>query len=157
MDDVHAIINLITEVINLCVSFFFFFDNFFIIQQKFSDEIVHMISYMGSQQKKQLEGLEELAQFTSREVEMFMSNSYPFLLEQVHQNLAKATLASQWLNEDMAVLNNTQVHSQIISLSESLKNIIVQVCCVMAHQLLLCTGSVLTAAATFARTKQVYF
>lgn len=98
------------------------------MQQKFSDEIVHMIGYMGSQQKKQLEGLEELAQFTLRETEIFMSNTYPFLLEQVHQNLAKATLASQWLNEDVAVLSNSQYQSKLTPLCSALEANKVQVC-----------------------------
>ena len=97
------------------------------VQQKFSDEIVHMIGYMGLQQKKQLEGLEELAQFTSREMEMFMSNTYPFLLEQVHQNLARTTLALQWLNEDVAVLSTGHNGSKIASLCSSLETNKVQV------------------------------
>ena len=97
-------------------------------QQKFSDEIVHMIGYMGLQQRKQLEGLEELALFTSRETELFMCNSYPFLLEQVHQNLAKASLALQWLNEDAAVVSNTQYQSQIGPLCSGLEANKAQVC-----------------------------
>lgn len=97
------------------------------MQQKFADEIVHMIGYMGSQQKKQLEGLEELAQFTSRETEIFMSETFPFLLEQVHQNLAKATLASQWLNEDVAIMSKGQNESKITSLCSALETSKVQV------------------------------
>lgn len=81
-----------------------------------------MIGYMGAQQKKQLEGLEELAQFTSRETELFLSNFYPYLLEQVHQNLAKAALASTWLSEDLAVIHNDQDKCRLSSLAASLES-----------------------------------
>lgn len=74
-----------------------------------------MIGYLGSQQKKQLEGLEELAQFTLRELGMFKSNIYPRLLEQVHQTVAKASLASKWLDDDIAIFHN-QDSSKLTSL-----------------------------------------
>ena len=83
-----------------------------------------MIGYMGSQQKKQLEGLEELAVFTSREMRIFSSNFHPFLLEQAHQNVAKASLALKWLNEDAAILDSCQ---EITSLCTSIEGISIQV------------------------------
>lgn len=89
-------------------------------QQKFSDEIVHMIGYMGAQQKKQLEGLEELAQFTSREIGTFKADIYPLLLEEVHQTLAKASLAFDWLNCDVANLD-APVQSQLVPFIASLE------------------------------------
>ena len=96
-----------------------------LLQQKFSDEIVHMIGYMGAQQKKQLDGLEELAMFTEREMRLFMTNIHPFLLEQLHQTVAKASLALKWLNEDVAIFDGSQ---EISSLSTSIESISVQVC-----------------------------
>ncbi len=86
------------------------------------DEIVHMISYMGLQQRKQIEGLEEIAQFTSAEVGLFVSDVYPSLLEQVYQALAKVTLASEWLSEDMTTLGDNTDQSQLASLFSSLEN-----------------------------------
>lgn len=84
-----------------------------------------MIGYMGSQQKKQLEGLEELATFTSREMRMFMTNIYPCLLEQLHQTVAKASLALEWVKEDAVVFDNAQELSSLLS---SIENISSQVC-----------------------------
>ena len=84
-----------------------------------------MIGYMGSQQRKQLEGLEELAMFTSREMGLFMTNVHPFLLEQLHQTVAKASLALKWLNEDVAIFDSTQ---EISSLYASIESISAQVC-----------------------------
>ncbi len=85
-----------------------------------------MIGYMGSQQKKQLDGLEELAMFTSREMKLFLTNIHPFLLEQVHQTVAKASLALKWLYEDVAILDGCQ---EISSLCTSIEAIFTQVCC----------------------------
>lgn len=68
-----------------------------------------MIGYMGSQQRKQLEGLEEVVEFTSREVELFSSGVYPSLLGEVYQALAKLSLASQWLNEDILSLGSQEL------------------------------------------------
>lgn len=84
-----------------------------------------MIGYMGSQQRKQLEGLEELAMFTSRELKLFMDDSHPVLLEQVHQNVAKAALALKWLNEDISILNNSQ---EMLMFRTSILNISIEVC-----------------------------
>lgn len=81
-----------------------------------------MIGYMGSQQRKQLEGLEELVQFTSRETGLFMTNVYPYLLEQVHQNLARAALALTWLNEDMTIFKGTPNQSQLTSFIDSIES-----------------------------------
>ena len=110
-----------------------------------------MIGYMGSQQRKQLEGLEELAAFTSKESELFTSSTYPFLLEHVHQSLAKATLASQWLNEDVTVTGNAQYQDRVISLLSALESNKVQVrnYCYLAGECLLtcnCLHSDLVAA-----------
>lgn len=88
-----------------------------------------MIGYMGSQQRKQLEGLEELVQFTSRETGLFMTSVYPYLQEQVHQNLARAALALTWLNEDMTVLNGTPNQSQLNSFIGSIEDKRSQVFC----------------------------
>ncbi len=66
------------------------------IQHKLADEMVHMIHHMSAQQKSQLEGLEELSKFVSREVTLFSSRGYKELTEIGHQALAKATLAIQW-------------------------------------------------------------
>lgn len=79
-----------------------------------------MIGYMGAQQKKQLEGLEELALFTSKEVGTFKASMHPLLLEQVHQALAKAGLAVDWLNEDVSNLDGLPSQSQLVPLLESL-------------------------------------
>ena len=81
-----------------------------------------MIGYMGSQQRKQLEGLEELVQFTSRETGSFMTDVYPYLLEQVHQNLAKAALALTWLNEDLTIFNGTSNQSRLSSFIASIED-----------------------------------
>lgn len=102
------------------------------LQQKFADEIVHMIGYMGSQQKLQLEGLEQVARFASAEYKAFMSDLYPCLLEQIHQAVAKASLASQWLSDDLAQ-SNTQ-HGQLTSLLSSLDSTRVQVCAYLSVQ-----------------------
>lgn len=79
-----------------------------------------MIGYMGAQQKKQLEGLEELALFTAREMGMFKANIYPSLLEQVHQTLAQTSLALNWLNEDVANFDGLSNQAQFTSLVSSL-------------------------------------
>ena len=78
-----------------------------------------MIGYMGSQQRKQLEGLEEVVEFTSREVELFSSGVYPSLLGEVYQALAKLSLASQWLNEDLLSLGS-QEHGQLSALTATM-------------------------------------
>ncbi len=66
------------------------------VQHKLADEMVHMIYYMSSQQKAQLEGLEELSKFVSREVTLFSGHGYKQLTEMGYQALAKASLAMQW-------------------------------------------------------------
>ena len=81
-----------------------------------------MISYMGLQQRKQMEGLEEVARFTSAELGLFVSDVYPSLLEQVHQALAKVILASQWLSEDMTTLGDNINQSQLPSLFASIES-----------------------------------
>lgn len=120
MDDEGSIVSLIVEVLYLIRSSISVM-GILIFQQKFSDEIVHMIGYMGAQQKKQLEGLEELALFTSREIGTFKANIYPLLFEEVHQALAKAGLALDWLNEDVSNLDGLPTQSQIVPLLESLE------------------------------------
>ncbi len=55
-----------------------------------------MIHYMSGQQKAQLEGLEELSAFVSREVALFSGHGYKQLTEMGYQALAKAGLAMQW-------------------------------------------------------------
>lgn len=65
-------------------------------QHKLADEMVHMIHYMQAQQKAQLEGLDELCRFATREVTLFRSHGYKQLTELGHQALAKANLAIQW-------------------------------------------------------------
>ena len=61
-----------------------------------------MLSAVGSQMRKQVQGLEELAGFSERESRQFNSTVYPSLVEQSHQTGAKLSLASQWLNSDVA-------------------------------------------------------
>lgn len=87
-----------------------------------------MIGYMGAQQKKQLEGLEEVALFTAREMGTFKSNIYPILLEEVHQTLAKASLACSWLNDDLANLDGLPNQSQLTPIVATLQQNISQVC-----------------------------
>ena len=84
-----------------------------------------MIGYMGSQQKKQIEGLEELAVFTSREMKLFMANFHPYLLEQVHQHIAKASLAVKWLEEDVPILDSGH---ELSSPCGSIRSMSAQVC-----------------------------
>jgi hypothetical protein len=96
-----------------------------------------MIGYMGTQQKRQLEGLEELAQFTAREIGAFKANMYPYLLEEVHQTLAKASLACDWLNQDLAHLDGLPNQSQLSSFIASLEQNKSQVCgdsCSQVHR-----------------------
>lgn len=96
---------------------------FFCVQQKFADEIVHMIGCMGAQLKKQVEGLEELTLFTYKESSSFRSTVYPSLLEQAHQALAKVSLAVQWLGEDLAFfstgVDQTTLRSILLLLEEN--------------------------------------
>lgn len=80
-----------------------------------------MIGYMAAQQKKQLEGLEELSQFTSREIGTFKANVYPLLLEEVHQTSAKVSLALHWLSDDVKFLDGLPSQSQLASLIDSLE------------------------------------
>ena len=85
-----------------------------------------MIGNMGSQQRKQLEGLEELVQFTSAQIQIFETEMYSTLLQHAYQALAKASLASQWLNEDIATLGKDQ--TQLSSIVASLQTNENQVC-----------------------------
>ena len=83
------------------------------VQHKFSDEIVGMIKLMQSQQKRQLEGLEEFSLFCSREVSLFTANVCRQFSEQGYQAMAKAALAVQWLQEDINSLSSNTSRSQL--------------------------------------------
>ena len=79
---------------------------YFSLQDKYAEEIVHMLSVLGVQFRKQQEGLEELACFSEQELGVFRTTVYPSLMEQAHQSLAKLTLAAQWLETDMAFFHS---------------------------------------------------
>ena len=72
-----------------------------------------MIKLMQSQQKRQLEGLEEFSQFCSREITQITSNVYRQFSEQGYQAIAKAALAVQWLQEDINSLSTNTQRSQL--------------------------------------------
>lgn len=80
-----------------------------------------MIGYMGAQQRKQLEGLEELSIFTSREVQTFKTSLLPYLVKEVHQTIAKAALALDWLSLDVPFFEGTSNHNQIVQLLASVE------------------------------------
>ena len=94
-----------------------------------------MIGYMGAQQRKQLEGLDEVALFTSREIGTFKADMYPILLEEVHQAFAKATLACSWLSEDLTNLDGLPNQSQLSSYVALLEQNISQVCSILVFKL----------------------
>ena len=68
---------------------------------------------MQSQQRRQLEGLNEFSLFCSREISRFTSNIGRQFTEQGYQAMAKATLASQWLQEDINSLSSNTQRSQL--------------------------------------------
>ena len=72
-----------------------------------------MISNMGAQLKRQLEGLEELSLFTNKETSSFQRTVYPSLLEQAQQALAKVSMATHWLREDLSLLGSGQNQSAL--------------------------------------------
>ena len=72
-----------------------------------------MIKLMQSQQKRQLEGLDEFSIFCSREISQFTSNVYHQFSEQGYQAMAKAALAVQWLQEDLNSLSSNAQRSQL--------------------------------------------
>ena len=72
-----------------------------------------MIKLMQSQQKRQLEGLEEFSLFCSREIAQFTANVCRQFSEQGYQAMAKAGLAAQWLQEDINSLSSNAQRSQL--------------------------------------------
>lgn len=75
-----------------------------------------MVKLMQSQQRRQLEGLDEFNQFCSKEVALFTANVYRQFTEVGHQAKAKAALASQWLQEDLRSLSGKAQRSQLPAL-----------------------------------------
>ena len=75
-----------------------------------------MVKLMQSQQRRQLEGLEEFHQFCSREVASFTANVFRQFAEVGHQAVAKAALASQWLQDDLRSLAGKAQRSQLPAL-----------------------------------------
>ena len=64
-----------------------------------------MVGVLGTQLRKQLEGVQELSSFSDRESGVFRSTVYPSLMEQTHTAKAKLALASQWIQSDIASFN----------------------------------------------------
>lgn len=85
-------------------------------QHKFSEEIAGMIKLMQSQQKKQLEGIEEFRQFCARESSNCSKNVYRQFMDLGHQALAKAAMAAQWLQDDLNSLSSKASKSQLTTL-----------------------------------------
>jgi hypothetical protein len=79
-----------------------------------------MIKLMQSQQRRQLEGLDEFSLFCSREISRFTSNVGRQFTEQGYQAMAKAALAVQWLQEDINSLSSNAQRSQLQVLLETI-------------------------------------
>ena len=82
--------------------------------------MVGMIKLMQSQQKRQLEGLDEFSLFCSRERAQFTSNVCRQFSEQGYQAMARAALAVQWLQEDINSLSGKAQRSQLQVLLENI-------------------------------------
>ena len=82
--------------------------------------MVGMIKLMQSQQKRQLEGLDEFNLFCSRERAQFTSNVCRQFSEQGYQAMARAALAVQWLQEDINSLSGNAQRSQLQVLLENI-------------------------------------
>ena len=72
-----------------------------------------MIKSMQTQQKRQLEGLDEFSQFCSRESSLCSKNIYRQFTELGYQAIAKAAMAAQWLQEDLKSLSAKASRSQL--------------------------------------------
>lgn len=72
-----------------------------------------MIKLMQLQQRRQLEGLKEFSQFCLRENSLFTANVYRQFSELGYQAMAKAALATQWLQEDLNSLSSSAPRSQL--------------------------------------------
>ena len=79
-----------------------------------------MIKLMQSQQRRQLEGLDEFSLFCSREISRFTSNVGRQFIEQGYIAIGKAAFASQWLQKDVNFLSNNTQRSQLQVLLENI-------------------------------------
>ena len=75
------------------------------LQARFSDDIVYMLECLRVQLQTQLEGLEKLGQFTMQQRGLSLENFQ--LIEEVHQTLARVSLAGAWLREEVGVFGDT--------------------------------------------------